>query len=120
MVQVIVRLQRLVIMGLRHPHFQEFGTISGNPRSLSGDLSRKHQVFKYLLVNTGKCAGTRSLLLGARVTSGSTKHTALGDEDDVSVRELLFQFPGEPWNGVLIDINTTCSLVSAHLCWILR
>ena len=49
-------------------------------------------------MNCCEGTGSRALLLvgGGRVSFWFGKDSALGDEDDIFVRELLFEFSGEP------------------------
>ena len=41
-------------------------------------------------------AGTGALLLYAGVAGGLAEHPALSNEDDMTVRELLLELPGQP------------------------
>jgi hypothetical protein len=47
-------------------------------------------------VDDGEGAGTRTLLTDLGVTGWFAEHSALSEEDDVTVRKLLLELTGEP------------------------
>lgn len=50
-------------------------------------------------MNGGQCSRSRSLLAELLLSGFLSEHSSLGDEDDVSVRELLLEFSGESVEG---------------------
>jgi hypothetical protein len=50
-------------------------------------------------VDGGQSAGSGSLLAELLLSGFLSEHSSLGDEDDVSVRELLLEFTGESEGG---------------------
>ena len=61
-----------------------------------GDLGREDEVLEDLLVDDGEGPRSGSLLLNPRVSGRLSEHSSLGEEDDVSVRELLLELSGQP------------------------
>jgi hypothetical protein len=74
----------------------QLGTVDTDTGPLSDNLRGEDQVLQDLLVNGGQGPRSGSLLgrLGALLRLG--EDSSLGDEDDVSVRELLLELSGEP------------------------
>ena len=79
-----------------HAHFQETRTVDGNTCPLANNLSGEDEVLENLLVDAGKGAAAGTLLHDAGGTGGLAQHPALGNEDDMAVRELLLELPGQP------------------------
>jgi len=79
-----------------YSHFEQLGAVNSNTGALSNNLGGEDKVLEDLLVDAGEGTAAGSLLLNAGVTGGLAQHPALGNEDDVTVRELLLEFPGQP------------------------
>lgn len=54
-------------------------------------------------MDRGEGSATGSLLLDTGVTGGLGEDSALGDEDDVTVRELLLELTGESMQITIIN-----------------
>ena len=82
-----------------HVHLQEPGAVNGNARPLANDLSGEDEVLENLLVDARESAATGTLLLNTGGAGGLAQHPTLGNEDNMTVGELLLQFPGQPGMG---------------------
>ena len=85
----------------RHSHSDELGTVLGNSCTLAGDLGGVDEVLEDLLVDGGEGSGSGSLLLrgGGRVSLRLGEDSALRQEDDVFVGQLLLELSGKPVGG---------------------
>ena len=72
-------------------HSDEFRAIDCDSLSLSDDLGGIDQVFEDFLMDIGKSSRTRSLLLHTRRPCWLCERAALGDENDMLIREFLLQ-----------------------------
>lgn len=70
-------------------HFHDLGSIGVVANSLAGDLGWVDEVFQDSLVDLLEGTRTRALLFLLGASVGLSHHTALSNEDDVSVGELL-------------------------------
>ena len=77
-------------------HLEELRTINSYPGTLANNFSGEDEVLEDLLVDTCERAATGTLLLDTGGAGGLAQHPTLGNEDDVAVRELLLEFPGQP------------------------
>jgi len=79
--------------------FQDLGAIFLGTETLADDLDGEDEIREDGVVDGRQGSGTRALLRlrGARAvaTLGARKDTARGEDEDVSVGELLFEFTGE-------------------------
>lgn len=75
--------------------FNHFGTIDTDFSSLANDFSREDQVLEQFFVNRGQSTRTRAGLFFASVTGGFGHDTTLSDDQDVTVREFLFELTDE-------------------------
>lgn len=58
-------------------------------------------------MDVGQGAAARPLLLDTRSASGLAQHPALGNEDNMAVREFLLQFASQPRQvGIEIDLDS--------------
>lgn len=77
-------------------HFQHLTPILPRPRPLPHNLNRVHHVSQNRIVHGGQGAAVRAFLglRGTRAvgTFGPRENTARGEEEDVAVREFLFEF----------------------------
>ena len=97
-------------------HSDELAAVLGNTCALAGDLGGVDEVLEDLLVDGGEGSGSGSLLLrgGRRVSLRLGEHSALRQEDDVFVRQLLLELSREPVGGddggIGMVINGRCEL----------
>jgi hypothetical protein len=77
----------------------ELATVNTDSGPLANDLGREHEVFQDLLVDGRQGARSGSLLAELALSGFLSEHSSLGDKDDVSVGELLFEFSGESGDG---------------------
>lgn len=73
----------------------ELGTADLVSDTLASDFSWVDKVFEHGVVNSGEGSGSRSLLGLSRTTTWLWKDASLSEEDNVTVRELLFKLTGE-------------------------
>lgn len=78
-----------------HLHLDGLVAVGSLADTLAGDLGWVDEVFQDLVVNLLEGAGAGAWLLGARVAAWLADHAALGDEDDVTVGELLLELTGQ-------------------------
>jgi hypothetical protein len=85
-----------------YSHSDELVTVLGNTGALADNLRRPDEVLEHLLVDGGEGAGTGTLLLvgGAGFPLWLGEDSALGDENDVFVRELLLELTGKAKMGI--------------------
>jgi hypothetical protein len=76
-------------------HLDDLLLVSLDTGALAGDLGGVDQVLEELLVDGGEGAGAGAHLLGTGSAGGLGHDAALGNEDDVAVRELLLELTGE-------------------------
>jgi hypothetical protein len=76
-------------------HLDGLGTVNLNAGSLTNDLGGVDEVIQDLLVDSSKSAGSWASLLLAGVASRLGHDTALSNEENVAVRELLLELTGE-------------------------
>lgn len=81
---------------LWHLHLDELASINVLSCPLSSDLRWENQILQHPLVNLLERSGPGPGLLDTRVSSWLPDHSSLGNEDNVTVRELLLQFSGDP------------------------
>ena len=70
--------------------------------TLSNNFRRENEIIQEVLVNLRKCPAHRALLLDARSAGRFRENTALCKENNMTVRELLLQFTGEPNTRVIV------------------
>lgn len=75
--------------------FDEFGSIDLDLGSLANDFGGVDQVTEDGFVYRGEGSGAGTHLLDSGVAGGLLEDAALGDEEDVTVRQFLFEFAGE-------------------------
>lgn len=97
---------RISIKSIIHPaslfliqyHFQHLTAVLPRPRPLSHNLNRVHYIAQDRIVHgsqgTRMWAFLRLRRAGAVGTFGPRENAARGEEEDVTVGEFLFKFPG--------------------------
>jgi len=75
--------------------FGDFVTIYLGTDTLPDNLGGVDKVLEEVLVNSGESSGTRSLLGNSGSPGGDGENSAEGEENDVSVGKLLFEFTGK-------------------------
>ena len=85
-----------------HLHLERFRAINGDSSSLTHNFGGVNEILQDLLVYVCECTRTRSLLLHPRVTGRFAQHATLSDEDNMAIRELLFQLTGESARWVIV------------------
>ncbi len=80
-------------------NFQNLGAIFLGTETLANDLDGEDEVSQDSIVDSGQCSGTGSLLgersAGAVGTLWAGENAARGEEEDVTVGELLLELTGE-------------------------
>ena len=79
----------------------ELATVNTDTGPLANNLGREDEVLEDLLVDGGQCSGSGSLLAELLLSGFLSEHSSLGNEDDVSVRELLLEFSGKSVGGMI-------------------
>ena len=74
----------------------QLSTVRGDTNSLSSDLSGVDEVFQNGSVNRGQRSRPGPGLLDTRAMTGLWQDTALTDEKNMAVRELLLQLSSQP------------------------
>ena len=77
-----------------HLHLDGLGTINLDTGALANDLRGVAKVIQKSTVDSSQSAGSGTRLLGVVATRGLGEDAALGNENDVAVRELLLQLAG--------------------------
>lgn len=80
----------------------QLAAISRHADALSGDLGGEHEVLQDGVVHRGEGAAAGPRLLSTAVARGLAHDTALANEHDVVVRELLLEFTGEPESKLVL------------------
>lgn len=95
-VQPVVNATTLLLIKY---NLEELATILLSSETLTDDLDGVDEVSEDSVVNGGECSGSRALLslVGARAvrTLGTRENAARGDEENVTVRELLLKLTGQ-------------------------
>lgn len=81
---------------IRHVHFQQFRTVDAKPCALADNLGREDEILQEFLVHACQSPAAGTLLLYTGGTGGLAEDATLADEHDVTIREFLLKFTGEP------------------------
>lgn len=89
-------LEGVLVLGVKED-LADLVAVLGNADALAGDLGGEDEVLEGALVDGGEGARTGALLaeLGTRLARLLGEDTALGDEDNELVRELLLELTGK-------------------------
>ena len=83
--------QRSMILAVQQD-LNQFAAIHSDLCSLTNNFSRVNHIFQQLFMDRSKSTGSGSLLTNSSLTSRLLKDTTLSNQQDMTVRELLFQF----------------------------
>lgn len=78
-----------------YSHFLDLSAIYEVSCTLANNFGWVDEILQDLLVNRGKGSVPGSLLSGSRTPAGLLQNSSLSNEDNVTVREFLFEFAGE-------------------------
>lgn len=77
-------------------HFEEFRSVNGNSCPLSNNFTGLHKILEDLVMDGGEGTAAGALLHNTGSTSGLAQDSALANEDDMAVGELLLELSGQP------------------------